>query len=123
MTCGVTFTSAGTHHDEAEVLNTDYQPIRGLYAAGELLGGLFYFNYPGGKPEPYLGSGSRPYCGSFGGTRRQELTVVTSHGIRQFVRIRRCRRRRHGSCCSTFNASRHACPAPKADRGGEREYL
>jgi tricarballylate dehydrogenase len=32
----------------AEVLNTDYQPIRGLYAAGEVVGGLFYFNYPGG---------------------------------------------------------------------------
>jgi tricarballylate dehydrogenase len=31
------------------VLNTDYQPIRGLYAAGELVGGLFYFNYPGGS--------------------------------------------------------------------------
>jgi tricarballylate dehydrogenase len=30
------------------VLNTDYQPIHGLYAAGELVGGLFYFNYPGG---------------------------------------------------------------------------
>ena len=24
------------------------QPIPGLYAAGELVGGLFYFNYPGG---------------------------------------------------------------------------
>ena len=24
-------------------------PIRGLYAAGELVGGLFYFNYPGGS--------------------------------------------------------------------------
>lgn len=23
-------------------------PIGGLYAAGELVGGLFYFNYPGG---------------------------------------------------------------------------
>ncbi len=23
-------------------------PIPGLYAAGELVGGLFYFNYPGG---------------------------------------------------------------------------
>jgi tricarballylate dehydrogenase len=31
------------------VLNTDYKPIRGLYAAGELVGGLFYFNYPGGS--------------------------------------------------------------------------
>ncbi len=34
---------------DCEVLNTDYQPIRGLYAAGELVGGLFYFNYPGGS--------------------------------------------------------------------------
>jgi tricarballylate dehydrogenase len=30
------------------VLNTDHRPIRGLHAAGELVGGLFYFNYPGG---------------------------------------------------------------------------
>ena len=30
------------------MINTDGQPIRGLYAAGELVGGLFYFNYPGG---------------------------------------------------------------------------
>jgi tricarballylate dehydrogenase len=34
---------------DCEVLNTDYQPIRGLYAAGELVGGIFYFNYPGGS--------------------------------------------------------------------------
>ena len=25
------------------------RPIRGLYAAGELVGGLFYHNYPGGS--------------------------------------------------------------------------
>jgi tricarballylate dehydrogenase len=24
-------------------------PIPGLYAAGELVGGIFYFNYPGGS--------------------------------------------------------------------------
>jgi tricarballylate dehydrogenase len=30
------------------VLDTDRRPIHGLYAAGELVGGLFYFNYPGG---------------------------------------------------------------------------
>jgi tricarballylate dehydrogenase len=29
-------------------MNLDYQPIPGLYAAGELVGGIFYFNYPGG---------------------------------------------------------------------------
>ena len=49
VTCGVTFTFGGLRiNNDAEVLNTDYQPIRGLYAAGELVGGLFYFNYPGG---------------------------------------------------------------------------
>ena len=29
--------------------NTDYQPIDGLFAAGEMVGGIFYFNYPGGS--------------------------------------------------------------------------
>ena len=49
VTCGVTFTFGGLRiNTNGEVLNTDYQPIRGLYAAGELVGGLFYFNYPGG---------------------------------------------------------------------------
>jgi tricarballylate dehydrogenase len=49
VTCGITFTFGGLRIDsDAAVLNTDYRPIRGLYAAGELVGGLFYFNYPGG---------------------------------------------------------------------------
>ena len=49
VTCGITFTFGGLRIDtDAQVLNTDHQPIRGLYAAGELVGGLFYFNYPGG---------------------------------------------------------------------------
>jgi tricarballylate dehydrogenase len=50
VTCGITFTFGGLRiNNDAEVLNTDYQPIRGLYAAGELVGGIFYFNYPGGS--------------------------------------------------------------------------
>ncbi len=50
VTCGVTFTFGGLRiTTSAEVLNTDYRPIPGLYAAGELVGGLFYFNYPGGS--------------------------------------------------------------------------
>ena len=49
VTCGVTFTFGGLRiNTGAAVLDTDQQPIRGLYAAGELVGGLFYFNYPGG---------------------------------------------------------------------------
>jgi tricarballylate dehydrogenase len=49
VTCGITFTFGGLRiTTDAEVMNTDYKPIGGLYAAGELVGGLFYFNYPGG---------------------------------------------------------------------------
>ncbi|NKC16116.1 MAG: FAD-dependent tricarballylate dehydrogenase TcuA [Gammaproteobacteria bacterium] len=49
ITCGITFTFGGLRIDtDARVLDTDLQPIPGLYAAGELVGGLFYFNYAGG---------------------------------------------------------------------------
>jgi tricarballylate dehydrogenase len=50
VTCGVTFTFGGLRiNNEGEVLNRDLKPIRGLFAAGELVGGIFYFNYPGGS--------------------------------------------------------------------------
>ncbi len=50
VTCGVTFTFGGLHVDhEARVIAQDGAPIPGLFAAGELVGGLFYFNYPGGS--------------------------------------------------------------------------
>ena len=49
VTCGITFTFGGLKIDgSARVVDTDGQVIPGLYAAGELVGGLFYFNYPGG---------------------------------------------------------------------------
>jgi tricarballylate dehydrogenase len=49
VTCGVTFTFGGLRIDPAaRVLSVDSGPIPGLFAAGELVGGLFYFNYPGG---------------------------------------------------------------------------
>ena len=49
VTCGVTFTFGGLHIDEhARVLDDGGAPIPGLYAAGELVGGLFHGNYPGG---------------------------------------------------------------------------
>jgi len=49
VTCGITFTFGGLRIDDnGNVINTDGLPIHGLYAAGELVGGLFYFNYPGG---------------------------------------------------------------------------
>ena len=49
VTCGITFTFGGLHiNKNAEVLSTSHRVIPGLYAAGELVGGLFYHNYPGG---------------------------------------------------------------------------
>jgi tricarballylate dehydrogenase len=49
VTCGLTFTFGGLKIDtSARVIDTDGVVIPGLFAAGELVGGLFYFNYPGG---------------------------------------------------------------------------
>ena len=49
VTCGITFTFGGLHIDgEGRVLDVAADPIPGLYAAGEMVGGLFYSNYPGG---------------------------------------------------------------------------
>jgi tricarballylate dehydrogenase len=49
VSCGITFTFGGLRiNTDAQVIDTDGNPMRGLYAAGELVGGLFYFNYPGG---------------------------------------------------------------------------
>ncbi len=53
VTCGVTFSFGGLKISTAEdnrgqVEDTAGQPISGLYAAGELVGGIFYHNYPGG---------------------------------------------------------------------------
>ncbi|TCT07490.1 FAD-dependent tricarballylate dehydrogenase TcuA [Aquabacter spiritensis] len=48
VTCGITFTFGGVRiSTEGQVIDTNAQPIAGLYAAGEMVGGLFYFNYPG----------------------------------------------------------------------------
>ncbi len=49
VTCGITFTFGGLRvNADAAVLDTEDRPVPGLYAAGELVGGLFYYNYPGG---------------------------------------------------------------------------
>jgi tricarballylate dehydrogenase len=50
VTCGITFTFGGLRVDtDARTLDGAGQPINGLCAAGELVGGLFYHNYPGGS--------------------------------------------------------------------------
>jgi len=49
VTCGITFTFGGLKIDtSARVIDVEGAPIPGLFAAGELVGGIFYFNYPGG---------------------------------------------------------------------------
>jgi tricarballylate dehydrogenase len=49
VTCGITFTFGGLMIDtDGRVQDLSLRPIPGLYAAGELVGGLFYQNYPGG---------------------------------------------------------------------------
>jgi tricarballylate dehydrogenase len=50
VTCGVTFTFGGLKiSTDTNVQNLGGRNIPGLYAAGELVGGLFYFNYPSGS--------------------------------------------------------------------------
>lgn len=49
-TGGITFTFGGVRIDaQARIIGTDWQPVPGLYACGEMVGGLFHHNYPGGS--------------------------------------------------------------------------
>ena len=49
VTTGISFTFGGLRiSSEAQVIDCELHPIPGLYACGELVGGLFYNNYPGG---------------------------------------------------------------------------
>jgi succinate dehydrogenase/fumarate reductase flavoprotein subunit len=50
VTCSITFTFGGVAiTPDARVVDVEGRPIPGLYACGELVGGLFYHNYPGGS--------------------------------------------------------------------------
>ncbi|HET8610406.1 MAG TPA: FAD-dependent tricarballylate dehydrogenase TcuA, partial [Burkholderiales bacterium] len=47
VTGGITFTFGGLRiNDDAQVIGTDWVPIAGLYTCGEMVGGLFHYNYP-----------------------------------------------------------------------------
>ena len=49
VTGGITFTFGGLKIDEnAQVIGTDWRPLPGLFTCGEMVGGLFYDNYPAG---------------------------------------------------------------------------
>jgi len=74
VTCGITFTFGGLKIDgNGNVINTDGLPIAGLYGAGELVGGLFYFNYPGGT-----GLMSGAVFGKIAGTSAARFARLTS---------------------------------------------
>lgn len=48
VTCGITFTFGGVKiNTEAQALDMADRPLPGLYVAGEMAAGVFYFNYPG----------------------------------------------------------------------------
>jgi tricarballylate dehydrogenase len=50
VTCGITFTFGGLRGDtDGRVLDEAGAPIPGLFVCGEMLGGLFSGNYPGGS--------------------------------------------------------------------------
>ncbi len=50
VTGGITFSFGGLKiNQRAQVLSTDWNPIPGLYTCGEMVGGLFHHNYPGGS--------------------------------------------------------------------------
>jgi tricarballylate dehydrogenase len=47
VTGGITFTFGGLKiNRDAQVISTGWKPIPGLYTAGEMVGGLFHYNYP-----------------------------------------------------------------------------
>lgn len=49
VACGITFTYGGLKiNKKAQIMHNDFTAIEGLYAAGEVVGGLYYDNYPGG---------------------------------------------------------------------------
>ena len=50
-TCGITFTFGGLRieRETGQVKDVHMNNIPGLYCCGEMVGGLFYFNYAGGS--------------------------------------------------------------------------
>ena len=50
VTGGITFTYGGAKvNKKGEVLNQNNEPIAGLFACGEMVGGVFFYGYPGGS--------------------------------------------------------------------------
>jgi tricarballylate dehydrogenase len=80
VTCGITFTFGGVRVDAgARVLDRSGRAIAGLHAAGELVGGLFFHNYPGGSgltAGPVLGRRAGASAAAHAGGRREEAITA-----------------------------------------------
>ena len=73
VTGGFTFTFGGIRTNaRAEVLDTGLKVIPGLYAAGEMVTGIFYGNYAGGS--------SLPRCAVFGRIAGEQAADYTKRG-------------------------------------------
>jgi tricarballylate dehydrogenase len=75
----ITFTFGGLRvNTSGEVLDQGDHTIPGLYAAGEMVGGIYYHNYPGGSG---LTSGlvMGREAGKTAAARAQSLSVVPAH--------------------------------------------
>ncbi|EME45266.1 hypothetical protein DOTSEDRAFT_79314 [Dothistroma septosporum NZE10] len=75
VTSGITFTFGGLaiNPENAAVLRNDGSEIEGLHCAGEMVGGLFYGNYPGGSGLTAGGVFGRR-AGRAAATRAQQAT-------------------------------------------------
>ncbi|MER5421162.1 FAD-dependent tricarballylate dehydrogenase TcuA [Streptosporangium roseum] len=74
VTCGITFTFGGVKIDTSgRVIDEADEVIPGLFAAGEMAGGLFFHNYPGGSG---LAAGS-----VFGRRAGAEAAALVSAGV------------------------------------------
>lgn len=73
VTCGITFSFSGVKaNTNTEVLNEQGEVIPGLFAAGEMIGEIFYENYPGGS-----GLMSGAVFGKIAGENASKILAVT----------------------------------------------
>lgn len=84
-TGGITFTFGGVLIDEqAQVVSTHRKAIPGLFACGEMVGGIFHYNYPGGT-----GLMSGAVFGRLAGAGAARATAEKDGGGKQKVGFKR----------------------------------
>ena len=116
VSCGITFTFGGLKIDaaSAQVIDTHDRPMPGLFAAGELVGGLFYNNYAGGV-GPHGRRGLRAHRRSLRGAGSR---LRGAERIRLVACAHRVRQR-----CSMPQCAGRACLRDSSSPIGERGWL